>query len=196
MTGTIRHWTENSVKDFLYRIAADFVSQLEERMQTIPLTKAGLADKLQVTKGRVSQILNNPGNLTLEKVIQYARAVGMKVAIVAYDDNDPDNERGPINSDIFRICWERQNKPTEFWALLENQMLEPAEERRTVPAGLGVYILPPGTGTNRQRGSAAPDLLNVGLDSIRDRFAGNTERMDEGIPEQTSAQNLVAKLGR
>jgi transcriptional regulator with XRE-family HTH domain len=108
------HWTERSVEDFSYRIAADFVSQLEDKMESLPMTQAELAKKLRVSKGRVSQIINNPGNLTLEKIITYARALGLKVAILAYDDGDAANEKGPINSDVFRICWENAGRPHNF----------------------------------------------------------------------------------
>lgn len=111
------HWTERSVDDFLHRIAMDFAIQLENRIQSEPLSKAKLAEKLGVSKSRVSQILNNPGNLTLRMIIKCARALGLKVAIIAYDDNDEKNERGPVNSEIFRICWENAGKPLDFWAL-------------------------------------------------------------------------------
>lgn len=111
------HWTERSTKDFLFRIAADFISQLEDKLESTSITKNELAKKLGVSKGRVSQIFNNPGNLTLQKIIEYSRALGMKVSLVAYEDNDPNNIHGPINSDIFRICWTRAGKPREFWDL-------------------------------------------------------------------------------
>lgn len=109
------HWTERSVDDYLYRIASDFVQQLENKIQSEPLSKAKLAEKLGVSKGRVSQILNNPGNLTLKMIIKCARALGLKVSIIAYEDNDGENKRGPINSEIFRICWENCGKPLDFW---------------------------------------------------------------------------------
>jgi transcriptional regulator with XRE-family HTH domain len=111
------HWTEKSVDDFLYRIATDFVTQLESKIQMEGLNQGQLAEKLGVSRGRVSQLLNNPGNLTLKMIIKCARALGMKIAIVAYDDNDPDNEQGPINSDIFRMCWENSGRPADFWSL-------------------------------------------------------------------------------
>jgi len=113
------HWTERSLEDFLYRIAADFVAQLETKIQAESLNKADLAQMLGISKGRVSQILNNPGNLSLKTIIKFARALGMKIAIVAYDDKDYKNRRGPINSEIFRICWENSGKPTDFWSLKE-----------------------------------------------------------------------------
>lgn len=113
------HWTENSVQDFLHKIAADFISQLEERMGSANIKQSDLARALDVTEGRVSQILNNPGNLTLSMIIKCARALALKVTVVAYDDGDAVNERGPINPDVFRICWERAGKPADFWALEE-----------------------------------------------------------------------------
>jgi transcriptional regulator with XRE-family HTH domain len=121
MEHKMTHWTERSIDDFLYRIAADFAGQLEKRIQSEPLSKAKLAEKLGVSKGRVSQILNNPGNLTLRMIIKCARAIGLKVAIVAYDDNDQKNERGPVNSEIFRLCWENSGKPLDFWSMEKPQ---------------------------------------------------------------------------
>jgi len=119
----IGHWTNRSNKDFLFRIAADFVAQLEDKMESLSISQDELARKLGVTKGRVSQILNNPGNITLGKVVEYARTLKMKVSIVAYEDDDPNNERGPINSAVFNICWERYGKPQDFWALEENESM-------------------------------------------------------------------------
>jgi len=73
-----------------------------------------------VTDGRISQVLNNPGNLTLRKVVEYARALGMKVSIVAYEDGDPDNVSGPINSEIFNMCWKKAGCPNDFFGLAQS----------------------------------------------------------------------------
>lgn len=113
------HWTAHSTKKFIFRIATDFVSQLEDRMEILSFSKKKLAQKLGKSKGRVSQVFNNPGNLELESIVDFSRALGMKVTIMAYEDNDPDNTRGPINPEIFRICWEKANKPRDFWDLQE-----------------------------------------------------------------------------
>jgi len=117
------HWTERSNKDFLFRIAADFIAQLEDKMESLPMSQDELAQRLGVTKGRVSQILNNPGNITLGKIVEYARTLEMKVSIVAYEDNDPNNEKGPINSAVFNICWEKYGKPQDFWAFEEKESM-------------------------------------------------------------------------
>jgi len=119
-----KHWTERSIKDYLFRIAADFIAQLERRMESIPVSQDELAKKLGVTKGRVSQVLNHPGNITLGKIIEYARTLSMKVSIVAYEDNDQENKRGPINPEVFRICWEKCGKPRDLWAFEEINMNE------------------------------------------------------------------------
>jgi transcriptional regulator with XRE-family HTH domain len=111
------HWTTTSVKDYIYRIASDFVEQLDSKLEAKKLSRDALASKLNLSKGRVSQIFNNPGNFTLNMLVKCARALELKVAIVAYDDNDPENRHGPIDSEIFRICWENAGKPTDYFAL-------------------------------------------------------------------------------
>jgi transcriptional regulator with XRE-family HTH domain len=115
--GKQSHWTEKSTDDFLYKIAADFVRQIERAMDSAGVNQAGLAKRLRVSEGRVSQVLNNPGNLTLRKIVEYARALGRKVAIVEYDDDDPGNLNGPVNSEIFAKCWYLAGMPSDFFAL-------------------------------------------------------------------------------
>ncbi len=121
MAELTKHWTEREVDDFLYRIASDFVRQIYKLLGTTETSQALLAKNLGVSQGRISQVLNNPGNLTLRQIIRYARALGRKVSIVAYDDSDPDNLNGPINADIFAICWEQAGKPVDFFALRDSE---------------------------------------------------------------------------
>ena len=78
--------------------------------------KTSLAKKLGVTTGRISQVLNDPGNLRLKTMIKYARALGLKISIVTYDDNDPNNLKGPVDAEIFEQCWLRAGKPLDFFA--------------------------------------------------------------------------------
>ncbi len=111
------HWTARSTEDYLFRIVADFIAQLGNKMESLTMSQDQLAQKLGVTKGRISQLLNYPRNISLGKMIEYARALGMKVSAVAYEDDDPDNKKGPIDSEIFRICWENFGKPRDFWDL-------------------------------------------------------------------------------
>lgn len=116
MTNAI-HWTERSPEDFLYSIASDFVEQLQNKMEALDnMTRAKLAKAAGISKGRISQIFNDPGNISLDTVVRLARALGMKVAVTAYEDTaDPKNERGPVNGDVFRLCWERAGRPFDMW---------------------------------------------------------------------------------
>lgn len=122
MAELTRHWTERDIDSFVFRIGADFVRQLQKRMDSGPgMSQAELAARLNVSEGRVSQILNNPGNLTLRKMVEYSRGLGLKVSVVAYDDHDPTNKNGPINSEIFAACWEGSGRPIDFFALRDSQ---------------------------------------------------------------------------
>jgi hypothetical protein len=112
-----RHWTERSVASFVHRIAFDFVTQIQKRMVEIPIRNKDLAKTLQVTPSAVSQVLNSPGNLTIVNAVEYARSVGLKVALVAYDDGDPQNQNGPISSEVFEQCWKLQGAPVDFFDL-------------------------------------------------------------------------------
>ena len=106
------HWGHRDNREFLSQIGFDFVAQLDEIVKADGIGRAGLAKKLGVSKGRVSQILNNPGNLTLQNIVKYCRALNRKVTIVAYDDAD--NESGPIPPQIFVKCWQRANRPSDL----------------------------------------------------------------------------------
>lgn len=162
------HWTEENIAAFLYKIAADFVAQLEEKMASVPLSQAEVAARLKVTEGRVSQILNNPGNLTLKMIIKSARALGMKIALVAYDDNDPNNERGPINSDIFRLCWTNAGSPRTFRHLQAQESVSDAlsSEAMLVPAGArGHFIISRNAYSNRSRGHSPYSVVPRGSTS-------------------------------
>lgn len=109
------HWTTSSEEDFLYRIAFDFIHQLEMAMDRFAITQADLANRIGVSEGRVSQVFNNPWNLTLKNMVRYGKAIGHKVSIVAYDDGDRKNANGPIPSEIFTRCWERCGRPTDYF---------------------------------------------------------------------------------
>lgn len=113
----LKHWTSRRIADFVYRISSDFVAVLETKLEREGTTQKELADRLNVSVGRVSQILNDPGNLTLKNTVRYAQALGLKVAIVAYDDGDPTNADGPISAEIFTACWKRAGSPKDLFQL-------------------------------------------------------------------------------
>jgi transcriptional regulator with XRE-family HTH domain len=107
------NWGNRDNKGFLYQIAFDFVAQLEDVMEAEGIDRAKLAQILGVTKGRVSQILNHPGNLTLKNIVQYASALKLKVTIVAYKDRDVVHSTGPIHPQVFVACWKKTGQPTD-----------------------------------------------------------------------------------
>lgn len=118
--GNTTHWTERSPEDFLYSIASDFIEQIQSKMKALGMKPAELARAAKVSKGRISQIFKDPGNISLDTIVRLARALGLKVSVVAYEDVlDQNNEHGPINSDIFRICWEKTGRPRAMFNVLD-----------------------------------------------------------------------------
>lgn len=113
---THKHWTAVSSQDFQYRVSSDFISQIENKLDEMDWTQSILAGKVGVTEGRISQIFNNPGNLTLRSMTDLAKAAGMKMSVLAYDDGDSENIRGPINSEVFTNCWNELGKPYDNWS--------------------------------------------------------------------------------
>lgn len=114
---TPQHWTEQSLSDFAYWIASDFTAQIETLLEDENISKNEFANRLDVSVSRVSQVLNDPGNITLGNVVKYVRALGKKVAMVVYDDYDPGNEKGPITSEVFNRCWKRMGSPSDLFPL-------------------------------------------------------------------------------
>jgi hypothetical protein len=110
------HWTAESVENFTYRVASDFLAQVETKIEEGEVSRSELANRLNRTVGRVSQLFN-PSNITVNSAVRLVRAAGMKVALVAYDDNDPDNQNGPVNSDLFYRCWKQMGAPKTFFEL-------------------------------------------------------------------------------
>jgi hypothetical protein len=113
----VAHWTQQSTADFVYGIAATFVAQIETKMEEGDVSRSEIAKRLNKTSGRVSQILNNPGNLGLKVMVETAGSLGMKVGVIAYDDHDPTNENGPIDPDVFVKCWERAGRPANLFEI-------------------------------------------------------------------------------
>jgi hypothetical protein len=111
-----KHWTGESTDNFVHRIASDFLAQVETKIEKGEISRSELARRLDRSPGRVSQLFN-PGNITISSAVRLVRAMNMKVALVAYDDNDPENQRGPVNSEIFSRCWQLIGGPRTFYEL-------------------------------------------------------------------------------
>ena len=115
MTKRATHWTERSKDDFRYSVAFDFMCHVEDRLKSLDWSQDRLAEEIGVSKGRISQLLNNPGNLTLKTMVSIVRSLSMKFSIVSYDDADSINVNGPIASNVFLSCWAELNKPCNLW---------------------------------------------------------------------------------
>jgi hypothetical protein len=99
-------------------ISSDFIAQLETVMEQSPgCSHVELAKRLSVTLGRVSQMMNSPGNFTLKNGVLYAGAVGMGMAIVVYPTACAS---APISGDVFRACWEIAGRPKNMFDIQES----------------------------------------------------------------------------
>lgn len=111
----MKHWTQASTGDFAYSISMDFFTQVEDRIDGSGMSRKEFAEKLNVTPSAVSQILNAPPeNPKIESLVKYAFGLGLKVAIVAYNDNDPGNDKGPVFSGVFEEAWRRLGSPRDL----------------------------------------------------------------------------------
>ncbi len=113
----LKHWTSRSVNDLVYSVASGFVAQIETKMEDEDMDRKTLADVLKVTRGRVSQVLNDPSHCSLRGFARYALAVGMKMSVLAYDDGDASNKLGLINAEVFSDCWRRCGRPRDLFEL-------------------------------------------------------------------------------
>lgn len=106
------HWTNENTNSFISKITFDFIAQITKRIEEGKLKQSELAQKLGISDGAVSQVLNlSRTNLNLKTMVRYARALGMKVSVVAYDDEDPQNNYGPVGSELFSDAWQKLGKP-------------------------------------------------------------------------------------
>lgn len=113
----MNHWTQESTKDFVYHLSLDFFAQLQDRFDESEMLQKEFAEQLELSAGRISQIFNNPpANPMVDSLVRYARALGLKVSIVAYDDGDPNNDKGPVFSGVIAKCWEQMGKPRDLSA--------------------------------------------------------------------------------
>lgn len=105
-----KDFKNEAFKDFL---ALDFLEAIEDRLMGKGLTHKDLAGLLSISESAVSQMFQKP-NFTLKKLIEISQALGLKVGLITYDDNDPDNKLGPIFGELFTEIWDLHNKPRDF----------------------------------------------------------------------------------
>lgn len=99
--------TAKELRDYKYKVAADFVFQLEDVLDKHGITHADLAERLWMTEKRVSYLLDNPVYLTLSMMIRMARVVDLHLSILSY----PHDNKNPINPTIFLSTWKAAGEP-------------------------------------------------------------------------------------
>ena len=104
----------SDLDSFRYQITFDFITTLAQYMKSKKITQKMLAQKLKVTEGRVSQVFNNPGNFTLQSMVEWAHAAGIKPSVILYDDDDPNYRKAPVYAGAFVKLWEIHDKPKDF----------------------------------------------------------------------------------
>lgn len=114
-----KHWTARSADSLAHAIAFDFIAQLEQYFERNETSQVDVARALGVSKSAVCKVLNNPQNLTLKTIAKYSHALGLKPAIVAYRDNDENEDTGLVPGGIFRQCWNTLGRPRDVWAMEE-----------------------------------------------------------------------------
>lgn len=135
------HYTSTSQESFIEKVTADFIGQIAQQLERSHTSQAELAQRLGVTESEVSQVLNlNRVNLNLKTIARYARALGMKVAVVAYDDGDPTNERGPVGANIFSLAWEKNGRPRDIWSVNENVAANAATRSLAMSPSLSTVV--------------------------------------------------------
>ena len=65
-------------KTFSNVVLFDFVDALDAKLNELHMTRREFAAKLNVSEGRISQVFNKPANFTMDKIVKWARTLGMK----------------------------------------------------------------------------------------------------------------------
>ena len=112
------HWTNESIDDFVSCVVLDFLEDIINRMEDCNISKKELAEKMEVSEDFISDILNNPDKLTIKLMVKLTRALNIKITFMIYDDDDVENEIGPIFPRVIRKCWEIMNKPKNDWEVV------------------------------------------------------------------------------
>jgi len=116
------HWTRESEAALVNALAMDLTSIVEEALEQGKLSREELRTILDVSNGRISQILSAPGNLTLRTMVRLGKACGKDITVVPYEYQG--EERGPIHPQVFVAAWEAAGKPGMISELAESRSEE------------------------------------------------------------------------
>jgi len=99
------------IEVFAHIVSQDLVSQINRHVEASVHTRSQISEFMEVTKARVSQILNSPGNMTIRTMVRVVRVLGLKVTVLVYEDTSIE---GPLDPAVFLACWEKCGKPTDW----------------------------------------------------------------------------------
>ena len=108
------------------RLALSVTAVLDEAMQRSGLPQRELAERLGLTEGAVSQVLNGDGNLRIATVGRYLRAAGFQcqLALERVSESvlspDVDEPRLPISGTMYTYLRSSRAIPTGQWSAVEN----------------------------------------------------------------------------
>ena len=105
---------QRDVAAHLSSISFNAIHRLQVEIDKSDLNQARIAEVLERSPGRVSQILNPDKSMTLKQMVRLARVMGLKACVLFYDDKDKDDKYGPLHPDIFEACWIRCGSPTRM----------------------------------------------------------------------------------
>ena len=72
---------ENTIEYKIESIAFDIAMQIYKQMEKLGINKKDLAEKLNVSKSYITQLLKGKSNMTIETLIKVAEALGMTLQI-------------------------------------------------------------------------------------------------------------------
>ena len=72
---------ENTIENKIESVAFDISVQIYKQMKKLGINKKELAEKLNVSKSYITQLLKGKSNMTIETLIKVAEALGMTLQI-------------------------------------------------------------------------------------------------------------------
>jgi len=121
-TNNEKHWTAESDENFWFAVVLDCLFQLENRMAELGMNYAEFSERVGLSEDEIERLFNEDSDeIPMTTLVKWAKALGMKLTLVAYDDGDvkvgsEDNARcGPVNPEIFAHCWKIMGKPRNVW---------------------------------------------------------------------------------
>jgi len=94
----------NDTEVVSYHVAWDFINQLREMATSLNPVQETILDSIED---------DDPAKLTVESMIELVKAVGLKLALVVYDDGDPKWEHGPKFAGEFYAAWKKYEQEQE-----------------------------------------------------------------------------------